>query len=99
MGYQTHFATVISPTRSLRSFEMSDLFSDSTALVTGATAGIGRAVALQLADLGATVIVHGRNAERGNQVVAEIEDGGGKARLLTADLSDKDEARRLADAA
>jgi NAD(P)-dependent dehydrogenase (short-subunit alcohol dehydrogenase family) len=75
---------------------MSDLLSDSTALVTGATAGIGRAVALQLADLGATVIVHGRNAERGSRVVAEIEGGGGKARLLTADLSDKDEARRLA---
>jgi NAD(P)-dependent dehydrogenase (short-subunit alcohol dehydrogenase family) len=75
---------------------MSDQLADQTALVTGATAGIGRAVATKLADLGAGVIVHGRDAERGAQVVAEIEAGGGTARLLTADLRRPDEARRLA---
>src|SRR5262245_22126972 len=69
----------------------------STALVTGATAGIGRAVALQLAALGAEVVVHGRDAERGEKTVQEIENAGGKARFVGADLSDADEVRRLAD--
>ena len=44
---------------------MTTTLEGSTALVTGATAGIGRAVALQLGQLGAEVIVHGRSAERG----------------------------------
>jgi NAD(P)-dependent dehydrogenase (short-subunit alcohol dehydrogenase family) len=68
----------------------------STALVTGATAGIGRAVALQLARLGAEVVVHGRSAERGAKVVQEIHNDGGKARFVAADLADPDDVRRLA---
>jgi len=70
-----------------------------TALVTGATSGIGRAVAIQLAREGADVIVHGRDAERGEQVVAEITQQGGKAHFTAADLSDPIEFRRLADEA
>ena len=68
----------------------------STALVTGATAGIGRAIALQLAALGAEIIVHGRSAERGAKLVQEIENAGGKARFIAADLGDADDVRRLA---
>jgi NAD(P)-dependent dehydrogenase (short-subunit alcohol dehydrogenase family) len=70
-----------------------------TALVTGATSGIGRAAAIQLAREGADVIVHGRDAQRGEQVVAEITQQGGKAHFTAADLSDPIEIRRLADEA
>src|SRR5258707_10133449 len=66
------------------------------ALVTGATSGIGRAAAVQLAAQGATVIVHGRDASRGAAVVAEIEKHGGAARFVGADLGDPTEALRLA---
>jgi NAD(P)-dependent dehydrogenase (short-subunit alcohol dehydrogenase family) len=69
------------------------------ALVTGATSGIGRATAIQLAREGAEVIVHGRDPERGEQVVAEIAGALGKARFVAADLSDPTEIRRLADEA
>src|SRR3984893_17230630 len=66
------------------------------ALVTGATSGIGKAAAVQLAAQGAAVIVHGRDASRGAEVVAEIEKGGGSARFVGADLGVPAEALRLA---
>jgi NAD(P)-dependent dehydrogenase (short-subunit alcohol dehydrogenase family) len=66
------------------------------ALVTGATSGIGRAIALQLARDGAEVIVHGRDAARGVETVKAIEASGGRARFVAADLSDPAEIRRLA---
>jgi NAD(P)-dependent dehydrogenase (short-subunit alcohol dehydrogenase family) len=66
------------------------------ALVTGATSGIGKAAAIQLAAQGATVIVHGRDADRGAAVVAEIENDGGSARFIGADLGEPAEALRLA---
>jgi NAD(P)-dependent dehydrogenase (short-subunit alcohol dehydrogenase family) len=66
------------------------------ALVTGATSGIGRAAAVQLAAQGATVIVHGRDSTRGAAVVKEIEDAGGSARFVGADLGEPAEAVRLA---
>jgi NAD(P)-dependent dehydrogenase (short-subunit alcohol dehydrogenase family) len=58
------------------------------ALVTGATSGIGRAVALQLAREGLSVIVHGRDAQRGAATVKEIETAGDHARFVAADLAD-----------
>jgi NAD(P)-dependent dehydrogenase (short-subunit alcohol dehydrogenase family) len=71
----------------------------AAALVTGATSGIGREIALQLAARGAEVVVHGRNAERGAKTVQDIENAGGKARFVAADLNDADDVRRLAGAA
>jgi len=69
------------------------------ALVTGATSGIGRAIALQLADEGVEVIVHGRDALRGAETVRAIKARGGRARCVAADLSDSSEVRRLAEEA
>jgi NAD(P)-dependent dehydrogenase (short-subunit alcohol dehydrogenase family) len=67
-----------------------------TALVTGATAGIGRAVAVRLAENGAEVVVHGRNADRGAELVSAIADKGGRARFVAADLADAHDVERLA---
>jgi NAD(P)-dependent dehydrogenase (short-subunit alcohol dehydrogenase family) len=69
------------------------------ALVTGATSGIGEATAVQLATQGAAVIVHGRDGTRGAAVVAEIENAGGSARFVGAELGEPAEALRLAEAA
>lgn len=72
--------------------------SGKTVLVTGSTDGLGRRVATELAALGAAVIVHGRNRERGAEVVREIEaNGRGSAVFYPADLASLDEVRRLAD--
>ena len=71
--------------------------ADHTALVTGATSGIGRAIALQLARDGAEVIVHGRDANRGAETVNAILGEGGRARLVRADLSDPADLQRLVE--
>src|SRR5436853_4858514 len=68
----------------------------STALITGGTSGIGRAVANKLAQLGIHVIVVGRNAERGKKTVAEIRAAGGKADFISSDLRDASSARDVA---
>jgi NAD(P)-dependent dehydrogenase (short-subunit alcohol dehydrogenase family) len=68
-----------------------------TALVTGASRGIGRASALALAKLGAQVLVHyGQGAKEAEAVVAEIRKAGGRADAVGADLSASDGPHRLA---
>src|SRR6266513_1590390 len=67
-----------------------------TALITGGTSGIGRAVANNLAALGIHVIVVGRDVERGKKAAAEIGAAGGKADFISSDLRDAESARELA---
>ena len=75
---------------------MTDL-KGRTALVTGSTSGIGKATALALAGRGAHVLVVGRNEQRAEQVVAEIEGSGGRASFRLTTLGDLQSARELVE--
>lgn len=69
---------------------------NKVAVVTGASRGIGRAIALRLAHEGASVVVHFKeNEEAAQGVVSEIEKSGGTARAVGADIGDVVEVRRL----
>jgi 3-oxoacyl-[acyl-carrier protein] reductase len=71
--------------------------SGKTALVTGASRGIGRATALALAKAGAQVLVHyGRGAAEADAVVKEIRDAGGRADTVPADMAAPDGPHKLA---
>jgi NAD(P)-dependent dehydrogenase (short-subunit alcohol dehydrogenase family) len=68
-------------------------------LITGSTGGLGRELAKRMASRGAHVIVHGRNEERGREVVAEIErEGKGSARFYAADFSSFAQIREFGEA-
>ena len=69
-----------------------------TALITGGTSGIGRAVAERFASEGAEVIITGRDHTRGREVVQAVEAAGGKARFIAADLASFEDVSRLAEA-
>ena len=70
----------------------------TTAVVTGSTSGIGREAALALGRLGADVVVHGRDEQAGQAVVAELEREGANGHFFEADFADVDAVRGVADA-
>src|SRR5260370_12130295 len=65
------------------------------AVVTGASRGLGRAIALRLPDAGAAVVVAARTAADLEVLVAEIHAAGGQALAVVADVSDESQAERL----
>jgi len=73
--------------------------SGKTAVVTGATSGMGRAIACLFAREGAAVVCGGRDPERGKGVVAEIRSHSGRAQFVPGDVADPENAERLLDEA
>ncbi len=70
-------------------------FSGKTALVTGGASGIGRELCLELAKLGASVVVADINEEGAEKTVAAITGSGGKAEAVVADMRDPDAVEEL----
>jgi 3-oxoacyl-[acyl-carrier protein] reductase len=73
--------------------------SSKTALVTGSSGGIGRAIALEFAKRGARVVVHGRNQERTDETAHAIQVAGGTAATVIGDLSSDTVATAIAEGA
>jgi hypothetical protein len=70
--------------------------SGKTYLLTGSTSGVGRDAARRLGARGATVLVHGRDADAGRAVVREVADAGGNAAFLRADFASLEAVRDFA---
>ncbi len=70
---------------------------DKVALITGGTSGIGTATAIRFAKEGAKVVITGRNAKRGEQVVQEIVANGGDAMFVRSDVCLADDCRNAVD--
>ena len=71
--------------------------SGQNAIVTGASQGLGRAIAIALGASGARVALVARNAEKLAETAKMIEDCGGSAEVMAADVSDKDEIEKIAE--
>ncbi|HEX7308414.1 SDR family oxidoreductase [Lentzea sp.] len=72
------------------------ILANQKALVTGATSGIGRAIAVKLAEAGATVYLTGRRAELGKETVELVEKAGGTGHFIVSDIASVDDVRALA---
>lgn len=74
---------------------MSETTASPSAVITGSTSGIGRAMALAFARAGYRVTVHGQNAARAAEVVEKIQESGGQARSVLGDVADPGVAQSL----
>lgn len=81
-----------------RSIFRNDLFAEQVILVTGGGTGIGRAIAHELASLGAHVVIAARKPERLEAVVEEIVSAGGRASFSTVNIRSEESVRELFDA-
>ena len=80
-----------------RDRSLSTVVKDKRILVTGASSGIGRQVAVKIGEAGGTVLLVARTREKLEELKTEVEEAGGTAYVHTADLSDMDEIERVAD--
>ena len=70
---------------------------DKTVAITGATSGLGRATALQLAQKGASVIIIAPSNTKANEIIKEIEKEGGKGQSSISDLSSMKDTKEAAE--
>ena len=77
--------------------QQANRFNGQVALVTGGTAGIGEATSFAYAKEGAKVVLVGRNIKRGNNVVAGIQNAGGIATFIEADISQASQVQKVVD--
>ena len=75
------------------------LFAGKTCIVTGATSGIGRAIALELASQRADLLLIGRNKRRGLEVLAEVRSLDATASFMAADVAQPESARAVVESA
>jgi 3-oxoacyl-[acyl-carrier protein] reductase len=75
---------------------MDGQYQDKTALITGASSGIGAAIAEELARRGATVVLVARTRERLEEQAAKIHAAGGRAECLPCDVTDENAIRKMA---
>jgi NAD(P)-dependent dehydrogenase (short-subunit alcohol dehydrogenase family) len=88
---------VLTDLRQERKRSMEDSFADKVVLVTGATSGIGHAVAVKFAEASARVVALGRSQDALREVEAAVKNAGGEALTLTVDVTNGDEAQRAID--
>ena len=78
-----------------RSVFRPDLFAGQTIIVTGGGSGIGRCTAIELASLGAHVVISGRKQEKLDQVEEEIKEMGGAVTAVTCNIREEEEVKHL----
>ncbi|CAN5797938.1 SDR family oxidoreductase [soil metagenome] len=78
---------------------MENNIKDKVVVITGASSGMGEAAAKHLSALGATVVLGARRADRIEKLAKEINDAGGKALAIAADVTQRDQVQHLVDTA
>src|SRR5438876_9023410 len=76
---------------------MTQLLSGKAALITGASKGLGKAMALALSEAGASIALVSRDETKLNAVAKEIHDAGGHAEVFVADVTDEEQVARVRD--